>query len=639
MKRRELIKKYIDFFKSKNHVEIKNSSLIPENDPTVLFTTAGMHPLIPFLLGEKHPQGKRLVGVQKCIRTGDIEDVGDEVHHTFFEMLGNWSLGDYFKKEAIEMSFEFLTKHLNIPINKLAVTCFQGDKDAEKDNESAQIWISLGIPKERIAFLPKKDNWWGPAGETGPCGPDTEMFYYVKEKVPKTFNPEDKNWVEIWNDVLMEYNKTKQGAYEKAKQQNIDTGMGVERTLAVLNNLDDNYQTSIFQLIIKQIEKLSNKTYNKNQEDTRAMRIIADHIRASVFILGDEKAITPSNIGQGYVLRRLIRRAIRYGKLLNISSPFTSKLIEPTLSIHPDYKELHKNKKFIIKQLNEEEEKFNKTLEEGLKLVKKLFSKKIPIKREKYIKLMKASNHQEILKNLWEKKRLNKDYSIKEANISEKEIDNATITGKEGFLLFQSYGFPAEMIIELATEYSLLFHRGEFRRELQKHQELSRTSSAGMFKSGLSDNTEQTTKLHTATHLLNQALRKVINPNINQKGSNITPERLRFDYNVKEKPTEHQLKQVEDLVNQKIKAKLNVKREELPLNEAFKQGAKGIFGAKYPSIVSVYTIEEKSSPNGFFSKEICTGPHVSNTKELGHFKIQKEESLAAGIRRIRAVLE
>ncbi len=588
-KRQDLIKAYIDFFKKKKHKEIPSSSLIPENDPSVLFTTAGMHPLVPYLLGQKHPLGKRLVNAQKCIRTQDIEEVGDEVHHTFFEMLGNWSLGDYFKKEAIEYSFEFLTKVLKIPIEKLAVSVFEGDSDAPKDNESAEIWMSLGIVKERIAFLSKSKNWWGPAGEFGPCGPDTEMFYWKSSsKPPKKFKTEDEKWVEIWNDVFMEYNKTYKGLI-KAPQQNVDTGMGVERTLAVLNNLEDNYQSSIFKPIISQIEKISGKKYSE-EKNKKAMRIIADHIRASVFILGDEKGIKPSNIGQGYVLRRLIRRAIRYGRLLQIKENFTSKVAKSVLPIYPDYQELHRNHKFIMEQLDIEESRFNETLEKGIRKFNEIATDKL-------------------------------------------------ITGKEAFLLFQSYGFPIEMTIELANEKGIKIDLEEYNEEFKRHQDLSRSSSSGMFKSGLADDSDSTRKLHTATHILNESLRKVLSRDIKQKGSNITPERLRFDFNFPKKLTEEELKKVEDLVNKKIKEKLEVKREEIPLQDALKSGAQAEFGAKYPELVSVYTIEDKKEKSGWFSKEICTGPHVSNTGELGKFKIVKEESVAAGIRRIKAIVE
>lgn len=592
--RQDLIKKYIDFFKKKNHKEIPSASLIPENDPTVLFTTAGMHPLVPFLLGQKHPSGKRLVNVQKCLRTQDIEEVGDEVHHTFFEMLGNWSLGDYFKKEAIHLIFEFHTKILNIPVKKYAVTCFGGDKRAPqipKDTESEKIWKSL-IPQERIAFLEggvleSENNWWGPAGLTGPCGPDTEMFYWNSNKTaPKKFNPDDENWVEIGNNVFMEYVKDEIGNYNVAKQKNVDFGGGVERTLAILNGLKDNYQTSIFLPIIKEIELISEKKYGKNVEDTKAMRIIADHIKAATFILGDERAIKPSNIGQGYVLRRLIRRAIRYGKILGIKDKFTSKVAKSIIPIYPDYQELHRNHKFITQQLDTEEEKFSQTLENGLKKFNEIAVDKI-------------------------------------------------ITGKEAFLLFQSYGFPIEMTQELANEKNIKVDLEEYNEEFKKHQDLSRASS-GVFKSGLADDSEKTRKLHTATHLLNEALRRVLSSDIKQRGSNITSEKLRFDFNFTRKLTQEEIKKVENLVNQKIKEALPVKRSEMPLAQAINSRAQAEFGAKYPDLVSVYTI---GNENSWFSREICTGPHVNNTSEIGKFKIIKEESIASGIRRIKATVE
>lgn len=636
--RKELIKKYIDFFKSKDHKEIPNSSLVPQNDPTVLFTTAGMHPLVPFLLGQKHPSGKRLVNVQRCIRTGDIDEVGDTCHHTFFEMLGNWSLGDYFKKEAITWSFEFITKELKIPLERFAVTVFEGDKDSPKDEESAKIWQSLGIKKERIAFLPKKDNWWGPAGNTGPCGPDTEMFYWSPNEIkPTKFDPKDKRWVEIWNDVLMQYLKDEKGNYIEAKQKNIDTGMGVERTLAVLNNLEDNYQTEVFLPIIKEIEKLSKKKYNINEEDnTRAFRIIADHIKASIFIIAD--GVTPSNTERGYVLRRLIRRAIRYGHFLNIKQNFTTSLVDSILGIYEDYSELKKKRNQIITELDKEENRFRITIEEGLKQTEKIFSNKTPIDENKYLKLMKNPNKASIIGRALDLRRENRLFSIKEPKITQEEIEKATITGEETFLLYQSYGFPIEMIDELAMAKGLFLSHQDFRNELLKHQELSRTASAGAFKSGLADNSEQTTKLHTATHLLNEALKQVLNKSdLHQKGSNITPERTRFDFNFDRKLTEEEIKKVQDWVNDIIKQELEVKREELKYTEAIKQGAKGEFGTKYPEIVSVYTIlNEKGKP---LSKEICTGPHVKNTKELGHFKILKQESSSAGVRRIKAILE
>jgi len=579
MERKELIKKYLDFFKSKGHKIIPNASLIPENDPTVLFTTAGMHPIVPYLLSQPHPLGKRLCNVQRCIRTGDIEEVGDKVHHTFFEMLGNWSLGNYFKKEAIEFTFEFHKKALKIPLKNYAVTVFAGNKNAPKDEESAKVWLKLKVPKERIAYL--KDNWWGPAGKTGPCGPDTEMFFWTgKGKAPKKFNPEDKKWVEIGNDVIMQYLKDNEGNFNIAKQKNIDFGGGVERTLAVLNGLDDNYLTNVWQLIIKKIEMLSGKKYGKNKDETKAMRIIADHIKASVFITAD--GILPSNTEQGYILRRLIRRAVRYGNELGMKN-FVPVIAESVFSIYEDYPELVKNKKIILNELKKEEEKFVLTLKKGLSQFRKFSSDK-------------------------------------------------KISGKEAFLLYQSFGFPFEMIEEEAKKAKVKFDKESFFKEQCKHQELSRTASAGKFKSGLADNSEQTTKLHTATHLLLAALRIILNDRgIMQKGSNITAERLRVDFNFPRQLTKEELKKIEDLVNAEIQKECEVTREEMSPEEAKKKGAIGVFENKYGEKVSVYTI-------GNFSKEICAGPHVKNICKLGRFRITKEESSSAGIRRIKATV-
>jgi alanyl-tRNA synthetase len=559
MNRKELIKKYLEFFKSKDHKIIPNASLIPKDDPTVLFTTAGMHPLVPYLLGQKHPLGKRLANVQKCVRTTDIEEVGNNSHHTFIEMLGNWSLGDYWKKETIEYSLEFLTKVLKIPKEKIHVTCFKGDRNAPKDTESAQIWKSLGINK--IKFLGKEDNWWGPAGKTGPCGPDTEMFV---------------DNIEIWNDVFMQYNKTEKGKYEPLKQKNVDTGMGVERTIAILNGFRDNYLTEIWQPIIKQIEKLSGKKYKGNE---KSMRIIADHLKASVFIIAD--GIIPSNTQQGYVLRRLIRRAIKYGKDIGITN--ISKIAESVFRIYDDYPELGKNREKILKEFGKEEERFRTTIEKGMSRFNKLISRK------------------------------------------------KKLSGKDAFLLYQSYGFPIELTEEMARERKIKIDKRGFDKESEKHQKLSRTATKGVFGSGLADHTEKTIRLHTATHLLNEALRKVLDKNIKQKGSNITPERLRFDFNFDRKLTEKEIKKVENLVNKKISEKIKVTSEEMPLKKALKI-AQAEFGARYPDTVSVYSI-------GNFSTEICTGPHVKNTRDIGKFRIIKEESSAAGVRRIKAVVE
>ncbi len=559
--------------------------MIPENDPTVLFTTAGMHPLIPFLTGQKHPLGRRLVDVQRCIRTGDIEDVGDTTHHTFFEMLGNWSLGDYFKNEAIGYSYEFLTKVLNIPKERLAVSVFAGDKDAPKDEESAKKWKSLGIPEKRIAFLPKKNNWWGPAGETGPCGPDTEMFYWKlnSEKAPQSFDPENENWVEIWNDVLMQYNKDKGGKYEEAKQKNIDTGMGVERTTAVLNGLEDNYLADMWKPIIGEIEKISGEKYKGNE---KTMRIIADHLKAAVFMISD--GVEPSNTERGYVLRRLIRRAVKYGRKLNLKD-FTSEITKPVFEIYSDYK-LDKEK--ISDKLLEEEKRFNETIEKGMGIFSRLTK------------------------------------------------DKEELSGKEGFLLYQSYGFPLEMIIEETKDRKIKFDPKGFKAEYEKHQELSRSLSAGKFKSGLIDNSNKTTRLHTATHLLNEALRHVLkDKGITQRGSNITSERLRFDFNFPRKLTKEEIKKVEKWVNDKVERDLPVKREEMNLEEAINSGAQHEFGAKYPIRISVYTVYDEKNPEKPVSREICTGPHVGRTSEVGKFRIVKEESSSAGIRRIKAVVD
>lgn len=576
----ELRKKYLDFFKSKKHKIISGVSLIPENDPTVLFTTAGMHPLVPYLLGQKHPAGKRLADVQKCIRTGDIDEVGDNFHLSFFEMLGNWSLGDYFKKEAIEYSFEFLTgkKWLGLDKERLFITVFKGDEDAPKDIESYNIWMKLGIPKKRIFFLPKKDNWWGPAGETGPCGPDTEMFYDTgKKKCSKNCKPGCNcgKYVEIWNDVFMQYNKTTKG-YEQLKQKNVDTGMGVERTLAVLEGKENVYETELFKPLMDKLSELS------KIENIRASRIIADHIKAAVFILA-EKKIVPSNLDQGYVLRRFIRRSVRYGKLIGIEGNFICELAKIVIEIYKKvYRELEENKNFIFSELENEEKRFNETLEKGLK------------KFESFAK-------------------------------------DKVISGKDAFVLFSSYGLPLEMIKELAKERGIKVDEKGYEKAFMKHQELSRAGAEKRFKGGLADHSKKVTKLHTATHLLNAALREILGKNVYQKGSNITEERLRFDFSFDRKLTNEELKKVEEIVNKKIKEGLIVKREEMTSNEARKKGAIGVFEERYGEKVSIYSI-------GNFDKEICGGPHVENTKELGKFKIIKEESVAAGVRRIKAVL-
>jgi alanyl-tRNA synthetase len=603
----ELRQKYLDFFQAKNHTVISSASLIPENDPTVLFTTAGMHPLVPYLLGEKHPAGTKLTDAQKCIRTDDIDEVGDATHHTFFEMMGNWSLGAYFKKESIAYSWEFLTSPawLNLDKNRLAVSVFQGDADAPFDDEAYNLWSEIfkqnNLPLERIAKLPKKNNWWGPAGVTGPCGPDTEIFYWSGDaaKVPAGFNDDNALWVEIWNNVFMQYNKTADGKFVPLAQQNVDTGLGLERVLAIINGLADNYQSDLFSDIIKEIEKLSGHKYSENSETTRMMRIIADHLKAATFIIGDNRGVSPSNTDQGYIVRRLIRRAIRYGRQLGVTGTLWTKEIANVVisNYQSAYPELTKNKAFILDNLGKEEEKFEQTLEKGL--------------------------------------------------IEFNKLSADGISGKEAFDLYQSFGFPLEITEELAKEKGVTIDRAGFEAELQKHQDLSRTAAAGKFKGGLADSGEETTKLHTAAHLLLAALRRVLGYHVLQKGSNITPERLRLDFSHSEKMTPEQIKQVEDLVNGAIKNDFKVICEELSLEEAKKRGAMGVFDSKYGEKVKVYTVCHlgegyQPSPENLesaFSQEICGGPHVGATGVLGHFKIQKEEASSAGVRRIKAVLE
>jgi len=585
MKSSDLRHKFLDFHKKNGHKIIPSASLVPENDPTVLFTTAGMHPLVPYLLGQKHPEGKRLADAQKCIRTGDIDEVGDDTHLTFFEMLGNWSLGDYWKEEATKWSFEFLTKELEIPLERLAVSCFAGDENAPRDEESAKIWENLGIKKERIAFLPKEDNWWGPAGETGPCGPDTEMFYWkLNDKpAPKVFDAKDKNWVEIWNDVFMQYVKDKDGKYNLAEQKNVDTGMGMERTVAVLNGKENVYETDLFLPIIEKIGELSKEKYEG--EYVKAFRIVADHIKAAVFLTAE--GIEPSNKDRGYVLRKLIRRVVRYSDLLKMKQGL-SLIIDCVIEIYKEaYPALYKKRDSIILEISKEEAQFRNTLQKGL---------------------------------------------IKFEQIRSVDV----ISGKEAFDLYQTYGFPIEMTMDLAKEKGIKVNLEEFNSELKNHQDLSRTASAGEFKGGLADHSEQTTKLHTAAHLMLAGLREVLGDDVLQKGSNITAERLRFDFAHKEKMTGAQIKDVESFVNDIIKKDLPVWFEEMPLEKAKEINAMGVFDSKYGQIVKVYFVG-KGAEN--VSKEICGGPHVDRTGVMGHFKIQKEESSSSGVRRIKAVLE
>ena len=573
--------KYIEFFISKGHKQIPSAPVVPENDPSVLFNTAGMQPLIPYLMGEPHPYGTRLVDYQKCIRTNDLDSIGDKTHHTFFEMLGNWSLGDYFKKESITWSFEFLTKELNIPANKIAVTVYAGDDDIPFDKEAHDLWLNLGISEDHIAST-VKDNFWA-AGDTGPCGTDTEIFYFRStDEVPKRFDPEDDRWVEIWNNVFMEFNRKSDGTIEPLPKKNVDTGMGLERVVAVLEGKYDNYLSSVWVDVIKKIEEISNKKYEGNEE---AMRIIADHIRTAVFISADDAGIKPSNKDQGYILRRLIRRIIRYAKKLDIdiNSDWEKELALLIIDKYKKYySELEKNKDVVLEVLKNEKEKFSKTLEKGLKE----FEKK-----------------------------------------SSSDIDADT-----AFHLYDTFGFPIELTLELASEKGIKVDMDGFFKKFKEHQELSRTSSAGKFKGGLAGDSEIETRYHTATHLLNAALKVVVNPDIHQMGSNITVERMRFDFNMDRKLTPEELKETEDLVNKWIDEDLPVTVKEMPKEEAVNSGAECRFIEKYPDIVTVYYI-------GDISKELCGGPHVKHTKEIGHFKIKKEEASSAGVRRIKAIIE
>lgn len=577
---------YINYFVSKGHKQIPSSPVVPENDSSVLFNTAGMQPLIPYLMGEPHPYGTRLCDYQKCVRTNDLDEVGDKTHHTFFEMLGNWSLGDYFKKESITYSFEFLTKVLNLPVEKLAVTVFEGDKDIPRDNVSAEIWKNLGISEDKIAFLGKDDNFWI-AGETGPCGGDTEIFYFrSNDKVPGKYDPNDSRWVEIWNNVFMEFYKDENGKVTELPKKNVDTGMGLERITAVVEGVDDNYKTSIWKNIIATIEEISNKKYANNEV---SMRIIADHIRTAVFISSDPASIKPSNTDQGYILRRLIRRAIRHAKKLEIdlNSNWEEKIANVIIEEYKNYyPEVINNKDVVLEVLKTEKVKFGRTLEKGLKEFEKMTS------------------------NLSEKK-LNKDLAFK---------------------LYDTYGFPIELTKELADELNIEVDVDGFKEKFKAHQELSRKGMGTKFKGGLASTSDINIKYHTATHLLNAALKQVLGSHVHQKGSNITEERMRFDFSHDSKMTPEQIKQTEDLVNKYIEMGLTVTKKEMSKEEAIKSGAECMFIDKYPDIVTVYFI-------GDVSKELCGGPHVNNTNELGHFKITKEEASSAGVRRIKAILE
>ena len=579
---------YVNFFKERGHAYIRSAPLIPENDPTVLFTTAGMHPLVPYLLGEKHPAGNRLTDFQKCVRTGDIDEVGDASHLTFFEMLGNWSLGDYFKKESIGWSYEFLTSVLGMDPNQLAVTAFAGEGDIPRDDETAEIWKSHGMRDDQIYFYGKEDNWWGPAGQTGPCGPDTEIFYDDgRPKCGPDCGPSCHcgKFTEIWNNVFMQYFKDAEGKFTPLKQKNVDTGMGLERILRILNGKETVYDTPLFTGIIGKLEELSGKKYGVDADDTKAFRIVSDHLRAATFILGD--GVTPAKVGQGYILRRLIRRASRYMSKLGIEEACMQQIAEVVVSEYSKaYPELERNKDFIYTNITAEEEKFRKTLVKGLRRFNEMVSE---------------------------------------------NGDKKVLDGEMVFRLYDTFGFPVELTRELAAEKGLEVDMEDFDKRFKTHQDNSRAGADQQFKGGLADHAVETTKLHTATHLLNAALKKVISPDINQKGSNITAERLRFDFNLDRKCTPEELAEVEKIVNDAIKAAIPVVCEEMTYEEAKARNAVGVFTDKYGEMVKVYTI-------GDVSCEICGGPHVSNTSELQGFKIKKEESSASGVRRIKAVV-
>lgn len=589
---KELRKLYLDFFKSKGHTVIGSASLIPENDPTVLFTTAGMHPLVPYLMGEKHPEGTRLTDVQKCVRTGDIDEVGDPSHCTFFEMLGNWSLGDYFKKESIAYSYEFLTSDmwLGIPRDKLYFTCFEGDKDAPRDTVSHDRWVEMGVDPSHIVYLPKKNNWWGPAGMTGPCGPDTEIFY---DTGAEPCGPDCKagcdchKYLEIWNNVFMEYNKVGEGVFEPLAKKNVDTGMGLDRTVATLQGAESVFDTDAFSDSIQKIAELSHKGYKDSADTIKAFRIIADHIRCAVFMLGDQRGITPSNVDQGYILRRIIRRSIRFSMQLDMPSGSLNEVAKVFIAQYsPFYPELEQNSDKILSELQKEENRFASTLKKGIRE----FNKLVPT------------------------------------------LEGTVIGGVDAFHLYDTYGFPIEFTMELAKEQGLTVDVEGFHAAFKAHQTLSQAGAEQRFKGGLADNTDATAALHSATHLLQAALRRVLNDDgVAQKGSNITAERLRFDFSFPRKVTPEELLEVEKLVNEAIKADVPIVCEEMTVEEAKAQGAIGLFENKYGSKVKVYTM-------GDFSKEICGGPHAAHTGALGTFKIKKEEASSAGVRRIKAVL-
>ncbi len=587
MTAKELRERYVNYFLNHGHKQIASASLIPENDPTVLFTTAGMHPLVPYLLGETHPAGRRLVDHQKCLRTGDIDEVGDASHLTLFEMLGNWSLGDYFKAESIPMSHVFLTEVLGIPQEKISVTVFAGDESAPRDEESADIWKNLGYPEERIYYYGKKENWWGPAGLTGPCGPDTEIFFDTgKPACGEGCEPACHcgKYVEIWNNVFLQYNKDKEGNFPPLQQKCVDTGLGLERVLAIMNGNASVYETELFWPAIQKIEALTGTKYDDSTQ--RAYRIVADHLRAATFILGDDKAVSPSNVDQGYILRRLIRRAYRYLSQMSAPAGAMAEIAAVYLAQYGEvYPELARNSAFALTQLAKEEENFGKALEQGLRMANKYLDR----------------------------------------------AQGARLGGEDAFRLYDTYGFPLEFTVELANERGVEVDTQGFEALFAEHQEKSRAGAAQKFKGGLADQSDATAKLHTATHLLHAALRKVLGEGVFQRGSNITAERLRFDFSFDRKMTPEEVAEVQRLVNEAIAAGAEVLCEEMTVEQAKAQGAIGIFTDKYGERVKVYTM-------GGFSKEICGGPHAGNIGELGSFKIAKEEASSAGVRRIKATI-
>ena len=600
MNANELRSKYIEFFKSKNHVEISGQSLIPENDPSVLFTTAGMHPLVPYLLGEKHPAGTRLTDYQKCVRTGDIDEVGDPSHLTCFEMLGNWSLGDYFKKDSIAYSYEFLTSKdwLALDPRKISVTVFAGDENAPRDEDAANFWKAVGMPEDKIAYLPASDNWWA-AGPTGPCGPDTEIFYWVGEGLPPAGSnkgTDSANWMEIWNNVFMQFNRVDEKTLVPLPKQNVDTGMGLERTNCILQGKTSVYLTEVFQPIIQKIGELAGGyVYGTDEEKDKSVRIIADHSRSSVFILGDQKGVTPDRVGAGYVLRRLIRRAVRHGMKLGIDKDFMAEVAAVVVENFKNaYPELEQNSAKVYKELTAEEAKFRQTLKKG------------------------EAEFQKMLPNLMK---------------NPKKI----ISGKVAYNLYETYGYPLELTQELGAENGFTVDVEGFKEAERKHQEASKTAEAGKAKGGIAEQSEAATKYHTATHLLQQALVNVLGPQVSQKGSNINAERMRFDFTFERPMTPEEIKKVEAIVNEKIKEDLPVTMEVMPLADAQAAGARALFTNKYGEDVMVYTVG-RDVKNDWFSKEVCGGPHVQHTAQIGDFKIEKEQSSSAGVRRIRATI-